>query len=83
LEQPVTIFLGEDDIGDKDLNETPAAMAQGKTRYERGLNVYREAGKIATDRGWRFNWRLVEIPGVGHSARRMFSSPLAREALRP
>jgi hypothetical protein len=83
LEQPVTIFLGEADLGDEDLNETPSAMAQGRTRYERGLNVYREARKVAMDNGWRFNWRLVEVPGVGHSARKMLSSPEFVTALKP
>jgi poly(3-hydroxybutyrate) depolymerase len=83
LEQPVTIFLGEADVGDKDLSETPSAIAQGRTRLERGLNVYREARKVAAEHGWRFNWRLVEIPGIGHSARKMFSSPDVIAALRP
>jgi hypothetical protein len=32
---------------------------------------------------WKFNWRLVELPGVGHSARKMFSAPQAFEALSP
>jgi hypothetical protein len=30
-----------------------------------------------------FNWRLVEQPGAGHSARDMFSSPEALKALEP
>jgi poly(3-hydroxybutyrate) depolymerase len=83
LEQPVTIFLGEDDVGEQDLNESPGAMMQGQTRYERGLNVYREARKIAAEHRWKFNWRLVELPGVGHSARKMFTAQSVVEALRP
>src|SRR5262245_13469800 len=83
LAQPVTIFLGDADVGDNDLNETPAAMAQGATRLERGLNIYKQAEALATSHHWAFNWRLVELPGVGHSAAKMFSSPQARAALRP
>jgi pimeloyl-ACP methyl ester carboxylesterase len=83
LEQPVTIFLGEEDTDDKDLSETREAMAQGETRLERGLNVYQQAKKLAASRNWTFNWRLVEVPGVGHSARKMFRSPEALDALKP
>jgi pimeloyl-ACP methyl ester carboxylesterase len=83
LRQPVTVFLGEDDTGDENLNESPAAMAQGKTRLERGMNVYRDANALAASRGWPFNWRLVVLPGTGHSARKMFSSSQALEALKP
>jgi dienelactone hydrolase len=83
LEQPVTILLGEDDNGDEELDESPGAMAQGRTRYERGLNVFQQAQKIAMDRRWRFNWRLVEIPSVGHNARKMFSAQHVFDALKP
>jgi hypothetical protein len=58
-------------------------MAQGATRYERGLNAFRTAQARAQSSGWTFNWRLVELPGTGHSARKMFASPQASEALRP
>ena len=83
LAAPVTVFLGEDDLGDKNLAQTPEAKAQGKTRYERGLFAFNAAKKQAQDRGLAFNWRLVEMPGVGHNAKRMFSSPQAEQALAP
>jgi dienelactone hydrolase len=83
LEQPVTILLGEDDAGDENLDESPGAMAQGRTRYERGLNVFHQAQKVAMDRRWRFNWRLVEIPNTGHNARKMFSAQQVFDALKP
>jgi hypothetical protein len=38
---------------------------------------------VAQAHGWTFNWRLAFVPGVGHSARLMFSSAQALEALRP
>jgi len=47
------------------------------------MNTYRAAQKLAQARGWAFNWRLVEVPGVGHSAARMFRSEQAIAALAP
>jgi hypothetical protein len=57
-------------------------MAQGATRLERGRNIYRQANTLAAAQNWAFNWRLVELPGVGHSARKMFSSRQAQDALK-
>jgi poly(3-hydroxybutyrate) depolymerase len=81
LEQPLTIYLGQGDTRDDARN--PEALAQGDSRYQRGINVFNAAKMLAQQRGWRFNWRLVELPGVGHSARKMFSAPQALEALSP
>jgi pimeloyl-ACP methyl ester carboxylesterase len=85
IEAPVTIYLGEDDEDTED--ETLAtgrnAMAQGANRHERGLNAFKQGMTTAIANKWRFNWRLVELPGVGHSARGMFRSDEAMRALRP
>ncbi len=83
LEQPLTIYLGQGDTRDDERNDSSAALAQGNSRYQRGINVFNAAKMLAQQRGWRFNWRLVELPGVGHSARKMFSAPQAFEALSP
>jgi pimeloyl-ACP methyl ester carboxylesterase len=83
LATPVTIFLGQDDTGDENLSDTPEAQQQGETRLERGRNVFTAGRALARQRGWPFNWRLVELSGVGHSARKMFSAPETLEALRP
>ena len=85
LAQPVTIYLGEADIkvDDEDLSQTRGAMAQGKTRFERGMNAFEAARQAAAKQDWPFNWRLVRAPGIGHSGGKMFASPLAIEALRP
>lgn len=83
LQTPVTIFIGQEDIGDKELNNKPAALAQGKTRYDRGLNAFHTAQALAQSHGWTFNWRLVEVPKVGHDTIKMFSSDQAVEALSP
>jgi len=42
------------------------------------------AGKaLAQSRGWPFNWRLIELPGVGHDGQKMLAAPQASEALAP
>ena len=83
LEQPLTIYLGQGDTRDDERNDYPEALAQGASRYQRGLNVFNAAKTLAQARGWKFDWRLVELPGVGHNARKMFSAPQASEALSP
>jgi hypothetical protein len=83
LALPLTIFLGKEDTGDEERNDSPEAVAQGETRYDRGRNAYRAGRDLARSRGWTFNWRLVELPGVGHNARKMFAAHEAIAALRP
>ena len=82
LELPITIYLGSEDTSEKNLNESAEAMAQGANRRERGLNAFTAAQHVAREHSWKFNWRLVEARGVGHSARDMFASPSAWRALR-
>jgi alpha-beta hydrolase superfamily lysophospholipase len=83
LAQPVTIFLGREDTGNTDRNDSKQARAQGRTRLERGRNAYKAAKRLARARGWTFNWRLVTAPGVGHSAPKMFHSKRILAALAP
>ena len=83
LEQPVTIYLGEDDDEDDDRNNTPQARAQGASRHQRGLNVFDEGQKLAQARGWTFKWRLVQLPGVGHDGQKMLAARQAFGALSP
>ena len=47
--------------------------AQGRCRFERGHFFYDRARRVADSLGLPFNWRLVEVPGVGHSSARMVS----------
>lgn len=83
LEQPLTIYLGEDDDQDDDRNNTAEARAQGASRHARGLNVFAAGQKLAQARGWSFNWRLVQLPGVGHDGQKMLAAPEAFDALQP
>jgi hypothetical protein len=84
LAQPITVLLGTADVHqDSDLPTRDTAAAQGPNRYERGSNFYRAAQALAQKRGWPFNWKFIEVPGVAHSAGRMFRSEQAAAALEP
>ncbi len=82
LAQPVTLYLGMDDvIRDEYFNVEPIPEKLGKTRYERGQNAFRIAEQLAREKGWPFNWRLVQVPRVGHDHQAMFDHELCRLAL--
>ncbi len=83
LAAPVTVLLGQNDTGSHNLADNEEAEEQGSTRLERGQNAFRAAELAARQHGWAFNWRLIEVPGVGHSDSRIFASEQAVEALRP
>jgi pimeloyl-ACP methyl ester carboxylesterase len=82
LAQPLTLLLGTADVKqDADLSMRESVVAQGANRHQRGLNAYRAAQALANANGWPFNWKLIEVPDVGHSAARMFRSVEAALAL--
>jgi dienelactone hydrolase len=83
LEQPLTIYLGEADTRVNDRDDSPEARTQGASRHQRGVNVFDAGRALAQDRDWTFNWRLLELPGVGHNAPKMFAAPQASDALAP
>jgi hypothetical protein len=83
LAAKITVLLGQEDVGSRNLATGEEAAEQGSTRFERGQNVFREAQATARRNGWAFNWHLVVVPGVGHSASTMFGSEQALDALRP
>ena len=82
LATPVTIFLGQQDTGNNDLEVTPQANAQGANRLVRGHNAFKAGEALARQKGWPFSWCLVEAPGVGHTAGGMFRAPEAIKAVR-
>ena len=71
------LLLGEEDTGSENLRQTPEAMAQGKTRIERGQNYYAAARKAAATLGVPCAWKLKTIPGAGHSNRQMAATAAA------
>ena len=82
LAAPVTFYLGTDDIYPRpSFDASPAAMKQGAHRLERGRACFEFAQKLAKERGWTFNWRKVETPGIGHDAAFMFAAKEIEDAI--
>jgi poly(3-hydroxybutyrate) depolymerase len=83
LAAPLTFYLGTADTDPKakSLDRSAAALRQGASRYERGHACFTFARALAAERGWTFNWRLMEAAGVGHDAAMMFAAPEAMEAV--
>jgi hypothetical protein len=47
------------------------------------VNTFNARKSLAQARGWHFNWRPVELAGVGHDAKKMFAARQASAALSP
>ncbi|MDE0035793.1 MAG: alpha/beta fold hydrolase [Deltaproteobacteria bacterium] len=80
LRLPVTIYLGSEDTGSRNLYRNAAADRQGANRLERGINAFNAGRALARGEGWDFNWKLVIASGVGHSLGRMLRAPEADRA---
>lgn len=82
LAQPLTIYLGTTDvIHDRYFPSGELAFQQGDSRWERGFNNYHTAKRIAEERGWEFNWTLVEARAIHHDHGDMFNHPICEIAL--
>jgi len=83
LAAPLTIYLGTGDIltDTSNLDQSAEAEQQGPHRLARGRAGFAFAQKLAAERGWTFNWRKVETPGIGHDGGAMFAAPEMGEAL--
>ena len=82
LAVPLTIYLGTDDIYPRpSFDASEPAMKQGSNRLERGRRCFEAAQQLAQERGWPFNWRKVETPGIGHDAAAMFAAQEAADAV--
>lgn len=70
---PMHIFAGDQDIDEADPNlpDLPEAFAQGRSRYARAYFVYDFAQKQAQSLGMPFNWKLIDVAGVGHDGAAM------------
>lgn len=56
-----------DTLTDTDnLLRTGGAMAQGATRVDRAHNFFNVSKQKAFDMGLPFNWRIVDVEGIGH-----------------
>ena len=84
LAQPISLYLGQDDTEiDDDLPQGTKAQQQGGNRLERGRTIFTAAEAKARELKIPFNWRLVEVAGVGHTARKMLGRSEASAALAP
>ena len=82
LAAPLTIYLGTaDNKPDDYFDQSAESMQQGGGRWQRGTACFALAQKVAREKGWVCNWRLVEAPGIGHDHDRMFEHPQCAVAL--
>lgn len=82
LAAPLTIYLGTGDITpEHSFDASAQGMVQGPNRLARGRACFAAAQKLAKERGWAFNWRKVETPGIAHEGAFMFAAKEAGEAL--
>ncbi|GEA08147.1 hypothetical protein KUL42_29080 [Alteromonas sp. KUL42] len=70
LQQPLTIMLGDQDMGPrtKALSNSDKANAQGRNVFSRGLSFYANAMNKAVEREVQTPWRIEVVQGVGHSS---------------
>jgi poly(3-hydroxybutyrate) depolymerase len=73
LARPFTLMLGTRDVDshDKNLRHDAGADREGANRFERGHAYFAAARAQAAELDTPFAWRLVEVPGVGHSGSAM------------
>jgi len=81
LGRDVTIVLGELDNDEASLllEVSPAAMAQGANRLDRGLRYDQHVRALARAAGLPFRHRLIRLAGVGHTAADVLAAERTRE----
>ena len=70
----LVVLLGDRDITDRE--REPGAMAQGTTRFARGLRFFATAADEAAALGVQLHWELRIVSGVDHSAATMVRAAL-------
>jgi poly(3-hydroxybutyrate) depolymerase len=79
---PLTLYLGTGDTTPRRrFDASEAGMKQGPHRLARNRNGFELAQKLAREKGWQFNWRKVETPGIEHDAAAMFAAKEVEDAL--
>jgi len=83
LGRDVTIVLGEQDTDRAGLllEVSPAAMARGANRLERGINYHEHVRRLASVADLTAGHRLIRLPGVGHAAQDVLAAPQTRELM--
>jgi len=69
--RPLTVILGESDTDASGANlpNSKAAQSQGPHRFARGQRFYALAQEQSQRLGVPLAWKLVTVPGVGHSSK--------------
>ena len=79
---PLTLYLGTGDTTPRRrFDASEAGMKQGPHRLARNRACFELAQSLARERGWAFNWRKVETPGIEHDAAAMFAAAEVEDAL--
>jgi hypothetical protein len=81
LGRDVTIVLGalDNDGGSLLLEVSPAAMAQGANRFDRGVRYDQHVRALARAAGLPARHRLIQLAGVGHTAGDVLAAAAVRE----
>lgn len=69
LAQNMVLLLGEKDVATEGgvLLKSPEALRQGPHRFARGQYYFEAGRETAAALDTAFGWRVVSVPGVGHS----------------
>jgi hypothetical protein len=83
LGRDVTIVLGvqDNDQASLLLEVSPAAMAQGANRFERGVYYDQHVRERAREAGLTAGHTLIRLPGVGHTAGDVLAAAPTREIM--
>ncbi len=83
LGRDVSIVLGAEDHDPAALllEVGAPAMAQGTNRLERGVYYHEHIQEMAREAGLPSQHQLVRLPGVGHDARQVITSPQALDLI--
>ncbi len=81
LGRDVTIVLGalDTDRASPLLEVSPAAMAQGANRFDRGLHYDQHVRRLAYTAGLPARHRLIQLAGAGHAAGDVLAAPQIRQ----
>jgi pimeloyl-ACP methyl ester carboxylesterase len=83
LGRDVTIVLGalDNDGASLLLEVSPAAMAQGANRFDRGVRYDQHVRELACAAGLPARHRLIQLAGVGHTAGDVLADEAVREVV--
>lgn len=83
VQRDVSILLGaEDRDGSALLLEvSPAAMAQGRNRFERGLNYDKHVRDLARRAGLKPRHKLRKLDGIGHDAGHVLDADVTHDIM--